>query len=319
MHKAWQWAAGTVLLLALGSYVLYRVLMPPPLPPGILYGNGHIEGTEVTVSAEVAGAVVENHLQEGRAVRQGDLLVRLDAEELHARLEQGKAQLTAARRNEAALKEQLKTWRHHLSTANSDLERFRELRRAGSISPQQLNQAEDRFEEARGRVRTLEAQIAAARAEIKVAEQNVALLQQQLDKTEIRAPIDGTVQTKAIEAGELATPGRALAVLVDLSRLDLKVYIPEGNIGKIKHGAVARVKVDAFPERHFTATVSRVDQEAQFTPRDVHLPEERVRMVFGVTLALDNPQGWLKPGMPADAWIRWRDDVSWPERLVVPR
>lgn len=127
------------------------------------------------------------------------------------------------------------------------------------------------------------------------------------------------MQTKAIEAGELATPGRAVAVLVDLSRLELKVFIPEGEIGKVKLGDAARIKVDAFPERHFEATVSRVDPRAQFTPRDVHLPQERVRMVFGVTLALDNPQGWLKPGMPADAWIRWRDEATWPQRLVVPR
>ncbi len=81
---------------------------------------------------------------------------------------------------------------------------------------------------------------------------------------------------------------------------------------------MARVKVDAFADRFFEARVARVDQRAQFTPRDIHMPEERVRMVFGVTLALENPQGVLKPGMPADAWILWKSGAAWPDRLFVP-
>lgn len=318
MKKSWLWTPVALIALAGLSYALYQTLQPPPLPPGLLYGNGHIEGTEVVVSAELTGTVVENRLVEGESVTRGDLLVRLDDTGLRIRLAQARAQAAAIKRSEAALEQQLATWRHHLSTAQSDFDRFRELRQRGTISPQQLNQAEDRLREAQGRVGALEAQIAEARAQLAAAEQQVALLQQQLDKTEIRAPVSATVQTKTIEAGELATPGRSMAVLVDLSRLELKVYIAEGSIGKIKLGDTARVKVDAFPERHFEATVSRVDQRAQFTPRDVHLPEERVRMVFGVTLALDNPTGELKPGMPADAWIRWRAETPWPPRLMVP-
>lgn len=108
-------------------------------------------------------------------------------------------------------------------------------------------------------------------------------------------------------------------MLVDLSRLELKVYIPERDLGKVDLKDAARVRVDAFPDRYFDATVSRIDQQAQFTPRDIHLPEERVRMVFGVTLALENPDGVLKPGMPADAWIRSGKATSWPQRLVIPQ
>ena len=101
--------------------------------------------------------------------------------------------------------------------------------------------------------------------------------------------------------------------------MDLRVFIPERDIGKVALGDPARVRVDAFPDRLFDASITRVDQRAQFTPRDIHMPEERVRLVFGVTLDLANPDGILKPGMPADAWILWRDDTPWPERLMVPR
>jgi len=319
VKRTWLWTAVTITVLALASYVVYLVLIPPPLPPGLLYGNGHIEGTEVVVSAETGGTVVENDVVEGNPVHEGELLVKLDDTELRIKLTQAEAQLAAVQRSQDALREQLGLWRHHLSSAQSDLKRFRELRQRGSISPQQLTQAEDRFREAQSRVKALEAQIAEAGDRQTAAGQSVALLKRQLEKTEIRAPIAGTVQTKAIEAGELAEPGRSVAVLVDLSRLELKVYIPEKDIGKVTLGAAARVRVDAFPERYFDASVMRVDQKAQFTPRDVHLPEERVRMVFGVTLALKNPQGWLKPGMPADAWIRWQNNAKWPARLTVPR
>jgi HlyD family secretion protein len=127
------------------------------------------------------------------------------------------------------------------------------------------------------------------------------------------------VLVKAVEAGELVRPGQTAAVLVDLTRAELKIFIPEDDIGKVRLGAPARVRVDSFPDELFEGRVRKVDEWAQFTPRDIHMPEERVRMVFGVTLALENPDGRLKPGMPADAWILWRDGAEWPPRLVVPR
>jgi len=99
----------------------------------------------------------------------------------------------------------------------------------------------------------------------------------------------------------------------------LKVYVAEHDLGKLHLGDEARVRTDAFPGRYLTASVSRIDSEAQFTPRDIHMPDERVRLVFGVTLALDNPSGELKPGMPADAWVRWRPATAWPAVLTVPR
>jgi len=317
--KGWMWTAATVIVAAGISYAAYEALQPPALPAGLLYGNGHIEGTEVAVSAEVTGRVVESRLVESGKVAEGDLLVRLDDDELQARLAQARAEMAALEQALDRIGDEQGTWRHHLGTARADLERFRELHRTGNVTPQQVNKAEDRFREAQGRVQVLEAQAGEAQAKREAARQKARVLELQVAKTTIHAPISGTVVTKAIETGELAVPGRAVAVLVDLSRLDLKVYIPEGEIGKVKLGDAARVRVDAFADRYFHATVRQVDQQAQFTPRDIHLPEERVRMVFGVKLALDNPGGELKPGMPADAWVRWGEGVAWPEPLVIPQ
>jgi HlyD family secretion protein len=94
-----------------------------------------------------------------------------------------------------------------------------------------------------------------------------------------------------------------VAVLVDLGRVELRVFLPQRDIGRIRLGDPARARIDAFPEQSFEARVARVDQHAQFTPRDVHMPEERVTQVLGVTLALANPDGLLKPGMTAQVKV----------------
>lgn len=319
MKWIWVWALGALLLVAFGSYLAFLGLRAEDLPAGILYGNGRIEGTEVTVSAEVPAGVVESHVEEGRPIRRGELLVRLDDTELRVRLEQAQAEAEAVRRERATLVQELGTARHHLATAQADLARYQALRRTNTATEQQLRAVEDRVEETGGQIRVLEARSAQAEARVEAAERQVESLKVQLEKTRVTAPIDGTVLVRGIEVGELATPGRAVAVLVDLARLELKVYIPERDIGKVKLGDPARVRIDAFPGRYFEAAVTRVDPRAQFTPRDIHTPEERVRTVFGVTLALANEDGYLKPGMPADAWIRWDPAAAWPEHLAVPR
>jgi HlyD family secretion protein len=301
------------------SYALFLWLSPPALPEGFLYGNGRIEATEVTVSAEVAARVLESALVEGRTVQANDLLVRLDETDLKTRLKQAEANATAAQRAETQVARQLDTARHHAQTADADLARYRKLRETGDVSAQMLDRAENQQREARGQVETLAARLAQAAASREAASREVELLRSQTGKTVIRAPSAGTILTKGIEAGELAVPGRTIAVIADLARIEIKIYVPESEIGKIKLNDPARVRVDAFPQRYFEARVARVDPRAQFTPKDVHMPDERARLVFGVTLTVDNKEGYLKPGMPADAWVRWKSEAPWPEKLPVPR
>jgi HlyD family secretion protein len=131
----------------------------------------------------------------------------------------------------------------------------------------------------------------------------------------IRSPITGRVLTRSVELGERVGDGTPLFTLVDLDRLYVKIYVPEPSIGKVALGQDARVYVDAYPERPFAGRVSRVSQEAEFTPKNVETREERVKLVFAVEIALaENPDGVLKPGMPADAVIRWQPDAPWPSR-----
>lgn len=319
LKRTWIWTPILLVALSAGSYAAYRWLSPPVLPAGFLYGGGRIEGTEVTVASEVTGRVLDSRLVEGGLVRAGDTLVLLDTSDLRTGSERAQADHEAALRERDRLQRELRTARHHLETAQTDDRRYATLASEGTIALQRREQAADALAEAQGRVEALQTALAQSTARMEALEKSVELAQSQLAKTTIMAPISGTVLTKSIEIGELATPGRGIATLVDLARVELKIYVPESEIGRLRLGNDARARTDAFPDRYLAARVSRIDSQAQFTPRDIHMPDERVRLVFGVTLALDNPQGLLKPGMPADAWVRWDTAVAWPAALVVPR
>lgn len=319
MRATWTWTGLVILAIAGGSYGLYAWLRPEPLPTQLLYGNGHVEGTEVRIAAEVGAKVLESRLVEGRFVKRGDQLLQLDDTELKLRKARADAEIKSLQNEVERARRELEVAKHHASTHETDLERYRQLRDKGTATPQRFEIAENAFKEASGRVRGVEAQVGALEARLTAARREADIVAFQIEKTLILAPSDATVLVKAAEVGEFLQPGQTVAVLVDLSSVKLKIYLPEKDIGKVKLDAAARASVDAFPNRLFDARVAQIDQQAQFTPRDIHMPEERVRMVFGVKLALDNGDGLLKPGMPADAWILWQPDSKWPERLFVPR
>ena len=318
MRHTWIITLTILILGAGGSYLLYLQLIPQPLPDQILYGNGHIEGSEVRVSAEVSGRVIENFMTEGGAVAAKTVLVRIDPTRLELSLAKAESEIAAIKYEQAEVQMGLETARHHFNTAKREFERYSELSERSVVSTQQTEKAEFALEEARGHVGALEAKAKAVGARLEAAEFSLRLIDTELAKTSVKAPIDGTILVKAVEEGEFLSIGGTVGVIVDLSRLELRVFVPEMDIGKVHLNDSARVRVDAFPDRSFEGKVIRVDEQAQFTPREIHVPEERTRMVFGVTLAIENTDGSLKPGMPADAWILWKEEGVWPERLFIP-
>ena len=151
--------------------------------------------------------------------------------------------------------------------------------------------------------RQAQAQISAARAD---ADQARALLRETdaaLGDLTVRAASDGTVIARAVEPGEVVAPGRTLLSVVDLDRVYLRGYIPEGDIGRVRIGEAAQVSLDSNPSHPLEARVSEIDAQASFTPENVYFQQDRVQQVFGVKLDVVAPRGYAKPGMPADAEI----------------
>jgi multidrug resistance efflux pump len=143
--------------------------------------------------------------------------------------------------------------------------------------------------------------IAVARASVEQAEAAVALAYATLDKLLLASPVAGVVSAQTIHAGEVAQAGAPLFTVVDLEHVKLVIFVPAGRIGEVRIGQGAQVSTDSYPGRVFSGTVTHINDAAEFTPRNVQTQEERVKMVFRVEIALDNPDGALKPGMPADA------------------
>ena len=315
--QSWLWSLIVVLVLAGGSYGVFVLLGEEPLPQGIAYGNGHIEGREVRIAAEVAGRVIEHSLAEGSKVSAGDTVAVIDPSDARDRLRSARAELAAGREKRDAFDSQIATWRHHLMTAEKQLQRVRELRSRNLASASDLDQAENAVREAQGQLQSLERQREAAEEQVAARAAQVALAESQLGKAEVAAPMSGTILIRAVETGEVVDAGQPLATVVNLQQLELKVYVPGDIVTRLSLGDPATIRVDGL-SKDFSAKVGRIDDFAQFTPRDVHMPDERVRMVYGVTLVLHNPADALKPGMPADAWIRWDPDAEWPATLSVP-
>lgn len=183
---------------------------------------------------------------------------------------------------------------------------------ANGPDPDQLALAEARVESAEALHAAAEATLAdlragarqeqldAARAQVAAAAATVEVLNVQLGKLVLTAPSDGVVLTRAIEPGEMAVPGAALLTVADLDHLTVTVYVPEDRIGEVQLGEVVALQVDTFTDRTFEATVTRVADRAEYTPRNVQTVEGRRTTVFAVELAVTVPDRALKPGMPVD-------------------
>lgn len=143
-------------------------------------------------------------------------------------------------------------------------------------------------------------QLALARSQVEVARAAVGVLDAQRQKLSLAAPVSGVVLSRSVEPGEVAAPGAPLMILAKLDDLKITVYIPEDRYGRIKIGQQAQVFVDSFPGEIFTGMVVSIADQAEFTPRNVQTEEGRRTTVFAVELKVENPDGRLKPGMPAD-------------------
>ena len=145
---------------------------------------------------------------------------------------------------------------------------------------------------------------ALAQARIAQAEASVAGVDAALAKLTVRSPITGTVTAQTIYAGEIAQAGARLFTVTDLGRARLVIHVPTSQIGEVTLGQRAEVSVDAYPGRVFSGAVSRIADQAEFTPKNVQTQEERAKTVFAVEIAIENSDGALRPGMPADATLR---------------
>ena len=146
-----------------------------------------------------------------------------------------------------------------------------------------------------------ESKIAVLKANLSQAQARLDTVAAQREKFSLIAPTDGVVVNRPVHLGEVALPGVTLFTIADLNTVKLTVYVPESKYGQLQLGQQVSVTVDTFPDQTFSGTVDFISDEAEFTPKNVQTQEERVNLVYAVKITLPNPDGKLKPGMPADA------------------
>lgn len=154
------------------------------------------------------------------------------------------------------------------------------------------------------RIQAAKKEVEAARAIVAAARAALDQAAIQLDYARLKAPSAGIVTSRNIEPGEVVTPGREALTLSDLATVDLKIFVDETEIGKVKPGQKADVRVDTFPDKTFAGTVAFISPEGEFTPKIIQTRKERVKLVYLVKVSIPNPALELKSGMPADAWLR---------------
>jgi len=145
----------------------------------------------------------------------------------------------------------------------------------------------------------LKAQIASAQADVVADQAALRKIEADLADLTIHAPIAGTILTRSAEPGRVIQPGQTILTMVDLQKLYLRGFVPEGVVGKLKVGQQAQVYLDSNPKEAIPAEVIRIDPEAMFTPENTYFKEDRVKQVLGLKLGLRGAYGYAKPGMPA--------------------
>ncbi|MGE0082534.1 MAG: HlyD family secretion protein [Thiohalomonadaceae bacterium] len=244
--------------------------------------------------------------------------------------------IQTAEANLAHARAQLASAHSSAEQAARDAERFRKLAETGTVDRHRYEQmalasevAANQARSAQEAVRVAERQLAQTRlggerlrakadevealaAQFNQARAGLSEAESLLADLAITAPASGIVTQRLVNAGEVVAAGSPLFDTVDLDRLYLKVYVPEKDIGKVRLGLPARIYTDAFPDQPFSATVRYIASQAQFTPKEVQTPDERVKLVYEVRLYLDaNPEHRATPGLPADAVIRWKEEAPW--------
>ncbi|MBI3596230.1 MAG: efflux RND transporter periplasmic adaptor subunit [Nitrospirae bacterium] len=323
MNKRVIVAAAIAAVLLLGALAMVRYL-DRRADGARITASGTIEATEVNIESKVTGRIEQVRADEGDRVTEGQWLVQIETREIEAQVRAAEAQVEAARANlsnlEAGSREQeikkgeaaLEEAQANLEKTRTDRDRLEKLHNDKVVSDQEWERAQTAYDvavakqrEAREHLDLLRAGtrrqvIEAARGEFRRAQAALELVQAQLDNTRLTAPLAATVLLRNREPGELAMPGTPILTLGDLDHLWVSIYVKETNLGRVKLGEEARVTVDSFPGKSYQGKVTHISNKAEFTPKTIQTKEERVKLVFEVKVAVENQNGELKPGMPAD-------------------
>jgi HlyD family secretion protein len=263
---------------------------------------GTFEAEEVIISAETPGKILLMNVTEGTVVEGGAVIAVTDTvmavlqrAELDAVTAQAQARLAGIAAQDAVIRQQI-------DNLNINIERSRRMLADGAATPKQLDDLTGQLEVLRKQADANNTQRRAVAAEMQGIKAKRAIINEQISRSTVLAPFTATVIEKYASAGELTAAGKPLVKLADMNTMKLKVWVSGAQLARVKTGASCTVRIDDGIKgfRTFNGTVSHVSEKAEFTPKIIQTKEERVTLVYAVTIELLN-DGFIKSGMPGEA------------------
>lgn len=346
----WGIRGGLFAVAVIIGFLAWQWLKPSELPPGIVSGNGRVEGVEIDVSAKASGRIRDITADEGDFVKAGQVVAHMDVDTLVAQKAEAEAQLAQALNNiriaESQVAQQqsnrgaavaaIRQREAELHVARKRLARSTTLSREGATAVQerdddeaQVEGAAAAVEAARAQLAAVEAAITAARNQVIGARSNVDAVRATIQRigadikdSDLKAPRDGRVQYRVAQPGEVVAGGGRVLNLVDLGDVYMTFFLPETIAGKVAIGDEVRIVLDAAPDYVVPAKVSFVADVAQFTPKTVETQSERQKLMFRVKARIDPALlrkyiSHVKTGLPGLAHLRVDPQAQWPAKLAV--
>ena len=314
----------TLIIVAIAGLVFYFAKAQKQAAiynnPGIAYGNGRLEATEVNIATKLSGKVEKILVNEGDFVKKGQILAQMQTNVLNAELAQAEAMIKVREGDLAVAKSGVLQKESAYKNAKLRYDRAKELWEKNATSKQTYEDDQMTFESADAELSAAKAQVKQAEASIAAAQADAARIQADIDDSRLETPLDGRVQYRIAEPGEVLNAGGKVLNLVDLSDVYITFFLPEETAGKVKIGADVRIVLDALPNIPIPAKVSYVASTAQFTPKTVETQLERQKLMFRIKARiapelLKKYEEWVKTGLPGVAWVKIDPAKEWPAHL----
>lgn len=263
------------------------------------YGN--FEVVETIVSSETAGKLLSMEVKQGDLLESGKLIALIDTTELVLKKLQTKAQLVASETKRQNVSAQINVLKEQKKNVLITQQRIIKMFADKAATQQQMD-------DINGQINVIDKQIAATNTQFQLIASDMDVIQRQQDllteqlmKCRINSPIKGTVLETYLETGELATPGKPVLKMADLSNLELKVYVSGTQLTNVKLGNEVKVLIDSGNSemQNLTGKITWISSESEFTPKIIQTKEERVKLMYGVKILVPN-DGRLKIGMPGE-------------------
>lgn len=261
--------------------------------------NGRVETDIISLSAQVGGTLDLAAIEEGDAVKKDQLLMKINSDKVELQLKSQQAQVLELQANLAANAAQIKQINAQLKLARQTLDKTKKLVSEGAATEQQQDELESKVDVLQAQKEALITNKKMLQAKDQQLATAMELTQISIDDARIVSPIDGIVLNRFIDEGELVAPGRILLELADLANMEITIYVGNDQLNNIKIGEETKIKVDGMKDM-LTGRIRWIASESEFTPKTILTEETRTTLVYAVKIAVANPDGVLKIGMPVD-------------------